>query len=665
MDAVLEVERISPAGIAADAHEAALAEILKVAKAVKEGKFDVKADGAKLFGPWAEAVDAVNQIVDGVQEPLHYCIGLMERISVNDFTSTIRNTYKGDFEELVSLIETSTDKLLRLQNAAEEISHGDLSRLDEFRAIGNGTGRRSAQDKLAPAFIKMMENQNLLIDWLKKMYEAHKAGDSDFAIDPGQFEGAYKTVAESINAGFMVYVSTLRTVLDILASYSEGDFSPIMMKLPGKHARIKERVDIIRDTLLGVSSELVGLTEAALAGKLSYRADSSKFSGEFKKIVDGVNKTLDAVVDPVKEASAVLETMAHDDLTARVKGDYQGDHALIKNSLNTAIEGLSELVVQVVDAVEQIGSASNQISSSAQAVAEGASEQASSIEEISSSLEEITGMTKNNAENAANAQGLAEEETGALDEGKDSLNRMTAAIQDIKSSSDQTAKIVKTIDDIAFQTNLLALNAAVEAARAGEAGRGFAVVAEEVRNLALRSADAAKTTAGMIDESVKKADNGVAMVKEVTDALHKVRESATKVNQLVAEIAAASEEQAKAVEQVNVATAQMDKVTQSNASSAEESASASEELSSQAKMLQDVVNNFKVSRDSRKTAREAGDLLSGLDLATLQQLVADAKRSRGVAPEARRAGATTKQRPKLTRDPKAKFPLDESEFSEF
>ncbi len=665
MDSLAEVERTSSMAFGSDG-QTALNEILQVAKAIKEGKGGVRGDASRATGAWAQAIEAVNEMAESFEAPISDGVAMLRRIVLNDFTSKAKGTYPGLCGELVALIGDASSKFVTLQDAAEEISKGDLSRLEAFKAIGNGAGRRCEQDRLLPAFIRMMENLNLVISWTEKMYEAHKAGDSDFTIDASKFQGEYRTLVESIDAGFAVYVTEFRAVLDILAAYAEGDFSPVMMRLPGKHARISDHMDQIRGTLLEVSSELVHLVEAALGGKLDYRADASKFSGEFLKIVDGVNNTLDAIVTPVKEAASVLTTMANDDLTAKVKGEYHGDHALIKNSLNTAIDSLAGLVIQVIDAVEQIGSASNQISSSAQTVAEGASEQASSLEEVSSSLEEIAGMTKNNAENAANALGLAQEEAGALDDGRNALDRMVAAIQDIKASSDQTAKVVKTIDDIAFQTNLLALNAAVEAARAGEAGRGFAVVSEEVRNLALRSAEAAKTTAGMIDESVKKADNGVITVKEVADALHKVREVATKVGQLVTEIAAASEEQAKASEQVSVATTQMDKVTQANASSAEESASAAEELSSQARMLEEMVSNFKVSRSARKAGRDAGELLSGLDLATLQQLIEDAKRSKGVSHETRHTNSPVKQRSKAGgRDARAKFPLDESEFAEF
>lgn len=238
---------------------------------------------------------------------------------------------------------------------------------------------------------------------------------------------------------------------------------------------------------------------------------------------------------------------------------------------------------------DQTSSASAQVSSASQALAEGASEQAASLEETSSSLEEMSSMTKRNADNAGKANDLAREARSAADHGASDMQAMAQAMQDIKVSSDDIAKIIKTIDEIAFQTNILALNAAVEAARAGEAGMGFAVVADEVRNLAQRSAQAAKETAGKIEGAIEKTSQGVEISDKVLKSLKDIVDRVRKVDELVAEVAAASKEQSQGIEQVNLAVGQMDKVTQSNAASAEETASASEELSAQASSLKDTV----------------------------------------------------------------------------
>lgn len=253
---------------------------------------------------------------------------------------------------------------------------------------------------------------------------------------------------------------------------------------------------------------------------------------------------------------------------------------------------INSAIIALTAGGEQVGAASEQIASASQQLAEGASEQASSLEETSSSLEEMTSMTRQNAENSKQANLLATNASGATDRGMTAMNSMSSAMQEIKQSSDDTAKVIKVIDEIAFQTNLLALNAAVEAARAGEAGKGFAVVAEEVRNLAQRSAEAAKETSSLIEGSQSNADNGVASAKELKEILGEVAGGVKKVADLLAEVTAASDEQAQGIDQINTAVGQMDQVTQQSASNAEESSSASEELASQAQELQSVVEGL-------------------------------------------------------------------------
>ena len=259
----------------------------------------------------------------------------------------------------------------------------------------------------------------------------------------------------------------------------------------------------------------------------------------------------------------------------------------ITRPIGQAVSKLSEVVTVT-------SSASAEVASSSQALAQGASEQAASLEQTSATLEHVSGMARVNSDHTDQASAMAKEMRALASQGSSSMGRMRVAIDDIKNSSDQTAKIIKTIDEIAFQTNLLALNAAVEAARAGDAGRGFAVVAEEVRNLAQRSAEAAKDTSAIIEESQNKADQGVAVATEVGSLLDKLVSSAEKVEGLVGQVTTASQEQSLSINQVATGMTQMESLTQSNASSAEQTAAASEELNTQAQELIRVVENLNV-----------------------------------------------------------------------
>ena len=253
--------------------------------------------------------------------------------------------------------------------------------------------------------------------------------------------------------------------------------------------------------------------------------------------------------------------------------------------IRRVIEALNE-------GADQVASAAGQVASASQSLAEGSSEQASGIEETSSSLEEMSSMTRQNAENAGQANSLMAETRQVVVQANASMSQLTLSMTDISKASEETFKIIKTIDEIAFQTNLLALNAAVEAARAGAAGAGFAVVADEVRNLAMRAADAAKNTSGMIEETVKKIKSGSGLVTGTNEAFQQVAARSDRVAELIGEITAASIEQAQGIEQVNLAVTEMDKSTQQNAATAEESASASEELNAQAEQMKRVVGEL-------------------------------------------------------------------------
>ena len=337
------------------------------------------------------------------------------------------------------------------------------------------------------------------------------------------------------------------------------------------------------------------LSEAAVQGQLTVRADADKHQGDYKKIITGVNDTLNAVVAPINEATGVLKEVAKGNLSTNMMGNYIGDHAVIKKALNESISSMNRVLSGINTASEQVATGTMQVSNGSQEISEGASEQAGSIEELTVSITQISDQTRKNAENAERANKLSLMAKDSAVDGNERMKAMQAAMQEINESSENISKIIKVIDDIAFQTNILALNAAVEAARAGIHGKGFAVVAEEVRNLAARSANAAKETTDLIEGSIQKVEAGTKISDETAKALESIVEGVEKAVQLVNGITVASNEQATGITQVNKGIEQLSQVVQTNSSSAEETAAAAEELSSQAQALKDMVAEFKLS----------------------------------------------------------------------
>jgi methyl-accepting chemotaxis protein len=390
---------------------------------------------------------------------------------------------------------------------------------------------------------------------------------------------------------FQLLIEYIRGLSAAIEGLSRNDLS-VNIEPKSPQDMLSLNIQRTIQTLRNLAEETNNMTKFALDGDLSQRGDASKFQGVYADVVKGMNTTFEAVVAPFNETAGALEKLAAHDLTARVSGSYNGDFERIKQAMNTAGTNLAQALSQVASASQQITAVSGQISGSSQALSSSATAQASSLEEVSSSLQEMSSMTKQNASNAKEARSLSEGARSTAAKGVDSMKRLSEAINRIKASSDSTAKIVKTIDEIAFQTNLLALNAAVEAARAGDAGKGFAVVAEEVRNLAMRSAEAAKNTSNLIEESVKNAEGGVSINQEVLTNLREINEQVNKVSEVMAEIASASDQQSQGIDQITTAVQQMSDMTQQNAANSEESAASALELDNLAHKMQKMVDAF-------------------------------------------------------------------------
>jgi methyl-accepting chemotaxis protein len=400
---------------------------------------------------------------------------------------------------------------------------------------------------------------------------------------------------------FRSLIDYIGGVAQVAAALGNGNLSSELKPKSDADLLSKNMVQATQ-VLRGLVEEVTLLITAARAGDLAKRADASKYQGGYAEILSGMNRVLEAVAAPLQETNRVLERLAASDLTARGREDFQGEYLQMTSSLNKAADNLQNSLLQVASTSEQVATASSEIAASSQSVAQGASEQASALEETSSALIEMSAATKRNAESAVQANTLAEGACAASTNGSTAMVQMTNAMSKIRASAEGTAAIIRDINDIAFQTNLLALNAAVEAARAGEAGRGFAVVAEEVRNLALRSKEAAMKTEQLIGESMSLTKQGEEISGRVNATLGEIVSSVSRVGEIVSHIARASKEQAEGIEQSQRAMTQMDQATQQAAANSEETSSAAEELAAQAQELTGLVGRFQLGSSSSGSA---------------------------------------------------------------
>lgn len=404
-----------------------------------------------------------------------------------------------------------------------------------------------------------------------------------------------------------------------------------------------EAVNDIRNTSKLLVADSILLTEAATAGRLNERADAAQHEGEYKRLVEGINRTLDTIVEPIVEVTDMLRKMEEGELDARMEKEYQGEFAVMRDTFNSTMDALNRYIsetqrvlsaaaegdltqsistefkgnfVELKDAVntivdtlnstfyninaaaDQVASGARQVADGSQTISQGATEQASAIQELTATISELAAQTKENAKSASHANELSIATREEAAKGSELMQNMQRAMEEINEASENIAKIIKVIDDIAFQTNILALNAAVEAARAGQHGRGFSVVAEEVRNLAVRSAQAAKETTALIEGSIKKAEAGTNIVDTTAAALSNIVESVEKTTELVGQIAIASNEQATGIMQINKGIDQLSDVVQNNSATAEESAATTQELSGQASMLKNMVAQVKLREDA-------------------------------------------------------------------
>ncbi len=527
-------------------------------------------------------------LAQNLARPIRQAALVAKEVANGNLEQEIEVKGKGEtallLESLKELIESSRN----MSNIAKEIAEGKLN--VEVK-------QRSDKDILGKSFNDMIKTWKKVLDDMDKLYKLQTEGDYEYFIDENEYEGSYQQMVKGVNEAIKIHVNNILMILNIVSEYAEGKFEAKLKPLPGKQIIANELMDKLRINLLSIVEEIRSVITNALEGNLEYRGIASKYEGAFQDILDGINETLDAVLEPVIKASAILQKMADGDMTETLIGQYKGDHALLQTSINKTLEGINSILYQVKIAVDQVSNGSKQVSQASQSLSQGATEQASSIEEITSSLTEINSQTKQNLDKIINANEITQKSVELGKEGNSQLEELVRSVQAINESSDKIKKITKMIDDISFQINLLALNASVEAARAGKYGKGFAVVAEEVRNLAVKSAESVKETSSMVDEATRNINIVNQLVEKTTEHFKQITDGAQKSSTFLDNIVVATKEQSLAIDEIDNALEQVGKVTQSNTANAEESASAAEELSSQSVQLQNMVMKFNVSED--------------------------------------------------------------------
>ena len=572
-------------------------------KEAVSGNLYIRGDISKFKGDYALIIKGVNDTLESILTPLNLLTDDINTLTLSAVNGQLTHRadmrkYTGEFRKVVEGVNNTIEALIRPLNVAAEY----------VDRIAKGDIPAPITEEYKGDFNEIKINLNLCIDAInsmqmdvKTMCVATLEGRLVTRVDASRHHGDYFKIVNGLNDVLDAVTGPLNVAARYIENIAKGDIpEQITDSYNGDFNAIKNNINTCIKAVSLLITDVKELSDAAINGHLAKRADAGKHHGDFAKIIKGINETLDAFMNPVNETVKCLKKISNGDLTAQMKGEYAGDHAIMKDSLNNTINSLREILSHVLTATDQVVSGATQISDASQSLSQGATEQASSVEEITSTMTELGAQITINAENANQANELTLTARDAAEKGNEQMETMVIAMSEISESSKNISKIIKVIDEIAFQTNLLALNAAVEAARAGKHGKGFAVVAEEVRNLAARSSKAAKETEQLISESVNKADNGVDMAFKTAESLGNIVDSVIKTSELISEIAMASNEQAEGISQVTVGLGQIEKVTQQNTAHAEQSSSSAEELNGQSYSLQQMLLQFKL-KDAQDT----------------------------------------------------------------
>ena len=527
-------------------------EVTDLTKAITAGELSKKADSSQLKGSYKEFVDGINDIQDSfinVLDSIETSIVIVDDEYNLKFANS--SSYEGKHEDRESVIGKKYNEVF---NANRE--------LNQFEQC-------------------IKENRKQTFE------EADNESESFYQIDMSPYNDKEDNI---------------RGVIEVKTDISELKQAEEVVQKQLNYQ--KNEIDKVIDNLNSLAQGNLDIETFVEESDKDTQAIAENFILLNSSLTEST-QTMKLMID---EASEFLFRMSNKDFSEKIERDYVGDFTKLKDSINHIVDQFNVILSEINTAADQVEAGAEQVASSSQNLSQGASEQASSVEEIGATVTEVADQTNENAKNADKANELSLRAKEGAQIGNDQMQSMLLSMNDIKDSSENIANIIKVIEEIAFQTNILALNAAVEAARAGEHGKGFAVVAEEVRNLAARSAKAAKETTDLIDNSINKVEDGYQIANDTAIALNKIVNAVSDAVDIVGLIADASNNQATAISEINRGIEQISEATQNNTATAEESASTSEEMAGQAQILKGLVESFKLVNDSIETKKDKNNL---------------------------------------------------------
>ncbi|GAK49904.1 methyl-accepting chemotaxis sensory transducer [Candidatus Moduliflexus flocculans] len=597
---------------------AVLKEMGVLTQAIQTGQLAMRGNASQFVGGWCEMIGGVNNVIDAFTQPFALTAAHLDRIAKGDIPEKITSAYQGDFVTMINNLNLLIDATNETTRIAESIASGNLK--IEAREC-------SEHDTLMRSLNLMIQCIHQILQETNELINATRQGNLTMRSNLAKFSGGWRDTVEGINLLIDAFVKPIQLTAAYVNRISKGDIPDKITEMyHGDFNDIKNNLNQCIDAINGLVAEAIRLTNAATQGQLATRGEVGRFSGDFARIVEGVNNTLDAIITPLNVAATYVDRISKGDLPEPIQETYFGDFNEIKTNLNVLIQVMADIthmaeelangnltiqvearserdglmralgamvrklrdvVTSVKFAANYVSGGSQQLSSSAQQLSQGTTEQAAAAEEASSSMEEMAANIRQNAENATQTDKIALKSAADAQESGKAVADTVAAMQDI-------AKRIAIIEDIARQTRLLSLNATIEAAKAAEQGKGFAVVAAEVRSLAERSQAAAEDINNLANASVKIAKYAGEMLARLVPDIQKTAE-------LVQEISAASKEQDSGAGQINRAIQQLDQVIQQNAATAEEVASTSEELASQAEQLQVTMSFFNIGYEDEKS----------------------------------------------------------------